>query len=208
MNLVYVVVVLAFYGIALVALVALIIACIMRKWKVAGFIGTFIAIGAALLVVVAVNNDRYVRKPVVMAELTGTYRPSPNARSAFSDAGYRVLTGELALRPDGTFTATRIPSCIFTGEEPRKSPSNHYYDFSGSWKTGMSPGDSSVAIVEFTLSETKLFDVPSQGSPLQIQVPKNTLGPAVNILRGTPLSLGFQIFNGDFYDIDYSAQPP
>jgi len=205
MSIVYVLIMLAFWAVALLGLLGLLIACFTRKWTLALIIAAILAALVVYVVFKADENDPYIRQPVAVAELAGTYRPSPGANSSLQRVGYKVLTGDIEFRSDGTFVATRLPSCCATGEAMAGSPSTEYYDLSGTWETSR---DESAAAIHFPEWKATLWRVSPSAVPVQINDRPLGLPPRINVIKGEPLSIAFQIFqNGDFYDLVYTARP-
>jgi hypothetical protein len=66
-----------------------------------------------------------------------------------------------------------------------------------------------VYVVEITLDKVHPTGVPSD-EELKRMDPKRTVFNTMNIhiMQGKPYSLGFPVFNGDFYDIEFSRNNP
>ena len=137
-----------------------------------------------------------------MSDVVGTYTLAPSSRDRLGRMGYKSFTGHVTLNPDGSFTAGQVPACCVHGWDESTYPfSGGYYSLSGSWKVAKS---SAVYVVRLTLASTHLADKPviSGSSELKDRDAPNQLD--IHLMKGSPLSLGFAVFNGDFDDIVFS----
>lgn len=125
-------------GLLCVGLIMMIIACIAKKWRFAGYtLAAWVGVLGAfcLLMWVACYPDLYVREPPAPGELMGTYTLTDRwSVNHLNEMGYKVLDGQITLKPDMTFSASRIPACCVHGwDEISWGFSGGYYTLSGTW---------------------------------------------------------------------------
>jgi hypothetical protein len=148
------------------------------------------------------NVAGYLQEEPAVADVVGSYALDPSSRDHLGRMGYKSFAGRVTLNPDGSFVADQIPACCVHGRDETFYPfSGGYYGISGSWKVAKS---SAVFVIHLTLVSTHVTDKPPpSGSP----EPKDRDAPGqfdIHLMRGSPLSLGFPVFNGDFDDIAFS----
>src|SRR2546429_1709332 len=74
---------------------------------------------------------RSLREPPKTERLPGTYvlDASLYSYSSLKNEGYSDLSAAIALRPDGTFSATRIPDCCVDRKSTRLNSSHGYISY-------------------------------------------------------------------------------
>jgi len=145
------------------------------------------------------NLAGYLTEPPLPSEVIGHY--SINAEQAkHTLKGYDDLSGNITIEADGTFKASQIPACCVHGLNESSYPfSGGYYSLTGNWKVIK---ESAVYVVRLEITNAALSDVPSTTSPTLLRERHaSKTSRSVHLMRGDPLSLGFPIFSGDFYDI-------
>lgn len=147
-------------------------------------------------------HDRLSEKPTE-AEVAGTYRlVKTNAAAApLIEMGYTSIDSSVELRPDGTFTATKLPGCCLHGWDERPYPfTGGLYSMSGKWSIVKTEAVYDVELKIDTVTEhTNLkIDNPELASERRPRSSRK-----VSIIRGSPIDLGFDVFDGDFWSIRF-----
>ena len=207
MNIFTILLSLIMLAVLFVAGVAVLIACFKRRWKMAGVIAAIPAAGFAFISLCREMNDPYVRRPVTEEEVVGTYHLSDEAGLGLEGykrlqrMGYTDFTGEITFTADGLFRASRIPACCVHGFDETTYPfTGGYFDLDGRWKIQQ---DGSSWKVWLEHAGHQLRDVPTSSDPAIVRE-RNCPEGAVNLVKGKPLSIAFEVFNGDFDDIVFS----
>lgn len=146
-------------------------------------------------------------KPPVQADLVGSYKLTEWSSKYVGKMGYSQFDGTITLHNDWTYSAVNIPAtCVHGLDENTYAFSGGYYAFSGNWSVAKS---SAVYVVKLTLDMVHSTGVPSEAELKQID-PQRTVfnSMQVHIMKGTPYSLGFPVFNGDFFEIEFSRINP
>ena len=152
--------------------------------------------------------DRLTAKPTT-AELVGTYalqKSDPDA-SPLIEMGYTDIDCSVELRSDGTFSASKLPGCCLHGWDERAYPfTGGLYSMTGDWAIVKTDSVYDVELVFSSITEHTGLVI-SDPSLAEERKPSATLNVA--LIDGSPIDLGFQVFDGDFWSIRLacSAQP-
>jgi hypothetical protein len=149
------------------------------------------------------NSAGYLLEEPAAADVIGCYHLDlGQSQQRLRRMGYKNFTGEITLTSDGSVTATNLPACCVHGWDESSYPcSGGHYSLSGTWKTTKS---SAVYVVRLKLSAAHMNEPPATTNATVL---KDRNAPAeleVHLIKGSPLSLGFPIFNGDFDDVVFS----
>lgn len=201
------------FGLALWYLSKLALLCALpvglwRAIKKKNRIGLILSSGILLLLLyqmfLSPFNDfgLLTRKPDP-ADLVADYKLDEGWGEYVAKMGYKNLNGEIKLHPDFSYEAKGIPACCVHGEDENSYPfSGGYYSFSGKWSITKS---SAVYTVDLSILQISGEEVPSdveleKYSPSR--VPPSSI--ELHIMKGRPLSVGFSIFNGDFFEVEFA----
>lgn len=178
--------------------VAVLIALFTKRWKTAGGIVIFFMAGWLFLTVLHTVTGPFVKGPVAIDKLAGTYRLQEDSWVRLEKMGYKIKTGTIILNSNGSYTGTDIPACCIHGKDERHYPfTGGYYGISGTWKIEEGD-DGGGARVSLDLPKPILSDAHvGIDSNLQNERMVPFRVDSV-IMKGRPYELGFSIFNGDF----------
>ena len=151
-------------------------------------------------------HDLLAVKPT-QAELVGSYRlqKADPAATPLMEMGYTEIDCVVELNADGTYTASRLPGCCIHGWDESSYPfTGGLYSMKGNW-TIVPTG--SVYDIELTINSfTEHTGLVIADSELAAErQPRSTL--KVSLIRGAPIDLGFEVFNGDFWPVRLARQP-
>jgi hypothetical protein len=119
--------------------------------------------------------------------------------------GYTQLDGEITLHPDGTFIAHRFPASCINGQDERSFPTGGgYFELEGRWEVTEERGASSSAL-RLTFDHRELLEQMQVASGDKHLTARNSV--EVSFLAGNPINLGFAIFNGDYFPLEYTRSP-
>ena len=152
------------------------------------------------------DNLKVEPKP---SEAAATYRL--NTASAvypkLLEMGYTAVDSTIVFRPDFTVSGTGVPGCCLTGNDESSglySFTGGLYDIKGTWRV-VKEGEVYKLECEFSeMIETtgrKITDpkLAKEGEPLS----KCNVG----LIRGVPFTIGFLVYNGDFWPVAYDRVP-
>jgi hypothetical protein len=211
-NLFYIFVGCLFLGVSLAGLFAVGIACLFKKWKLAGFI-----VAGTVAVLIAMNGiyylifpDIFVRTPVPDTAVIGTYQiDSSWADGKLAPMGYKDKSGSLTLNADKRFTANRLPAALIHGQDETVEPrSGGYYELAGTWEIRKSNRlNSELYVVELYIITAKITDQLPHLSPELVRDRQPHEYMEVDLIKGKPLALGFEVYDGDFEDVALVRDP-
>ena len=202
MNIFVILFVLGVLGWFVIGTLAVFIAFFARQMKLAAWL-TGITLGGVVVfvggwVLLAWFTDPYVRHSVPPGDVIGNYQLNQNGAEAVQHMGYTEFDARIELKADGSFVASHIPACCVHGQDESAYPfSGGYYTLAGHWEIG-TPYRSDVEQVQLTLSRA---DLQGQKPDLPTELVKERVAPgelSADLLKGKPLKLGFEVFNGDF----------
>jgi hypothetical protein len=131
------------------------------------------------------------------AELVGSYRllkADPEA-TPLIEMGYTAIDCGVNLKPDRTFSAFRLPGCFLHGWDERAYPfTGGLYSMSGKWAIVKTEA---VFDIELTIESI------TEHTGLTISDPERKPRPSlkVSFIQGSPIDLGFEVFDGDFWPV-------
>jgi hypothetical protein len=141
--------------------------------------------------------DRLTEKPTD-SELVGSYRlvKADSAASPLIEMGYTDIDCRLDLNTDGSFEASRLPGCCLHGWDERTYPfTGGLYSAGGTWRVIKNDAVFDVKLTINSITEHTGLAIADKELAAE-RKPPTTL--EVALIDGTPLDLGFNIFNGDF----------
>ena len=146
------------------------------------------------------NPSGYLQEKPSAIELIGTYNLDlPKSQERLRRMGYLSFTGTITLNSDGAFSATNLPACLVHGYDESAYPfSGGHYSLAGAWSVAKS---SAVYVVKLAIASAQMTEGPSTNDGKDRKAPAEL---NLHIIEGSPLLLGFSIFNGDFDDVVFS----
>jgi len=139
------------------------------------------------------------------ADAVATYKLNSGsaAHGHLLKMGYTSIDSTVRLEPDFTFSGTGVPGCCLHGwdESATAYPfTGGLYDIKGTWKVEKS---SEIYILEFSFSEIVETTGRKIADPKLAKDREPPKTVRVYLVRGTPFTIGFPVFNGDFYPVAY-----
>ncbi|MEO7099281.1 MAG: hypothetical protein ABI162_07955 [Luteolibacter sp.] len=144
--------------------------------------------------------DRLAVKPTE-AELVGSYRllkADPDA-APLLEMGYTAIDCGVDLRQDRTFSAFRLPGCCLHGWDERMYPfTGGLYSMSGKWAIVKTEAVFEIELTIETITEHTGLTIANPERASERQPPSSR---KVSLIQGSPIDLGFEVFNGDFWPV-------
>ena len=135
------------------------------------------------------------------AELVGSYRllkADPEA-APLIEMGYTAIDCGVDLKPDHTFSAFRLPGCCLHGWDERAYPfTGGLYSVSGKWAIVKTDA---VFDIELTIESITEHTGLTISDPERASERKPPLSRKVSLIQGSPIDLGFEVFDGDFWPV-------
>jgi len=153
------------------------------------------------------NLHGHLVKEPAPAEIAGLYRLGPGSpdQAALKEMGYQTIDSTVTLRSDFTFSATAVPGCCVHGWDERVYPfSGGIFEFSGTWKIAKEGTTYGVALEIENLTGQGEKELSTADERIERKPPSSL---HVDLMEGSPMDLGFSIFNGDFVHISYIRAP-
>lgn len=141
-------------------------------------------------------------------EAVGIYRLTSGSASAklLKQMGYHALDSTVSIKPDFTFTGRGVPACCLHGWDENAYPfTGGLYDIEGTWRVVKTQA---VYALEFTFTkvvETTGRQIADPKLAKERFIPKEM---NVSLIKGEePFTIGFDVFDGDFWPIGFDRAP-
>lgn len=138
------------------------------------------------------------------SEVVGTYELNQidDAAVPLVEMGYKDIEGVIELREDGTYRATGVPGCCVHGWDERTYPfTGGSYSFAGGWSIQKSEAVYEVVLRVESITELSGLTI-ADPELAQERTPSAELN--LTLIRGDPLDVGFDLYNGDFWPVRFT----
>lgn len=146
--------------------------------------------------------DRLLEEPT-KTELIGGYtlKMGDDAAEALIKMGYTEIDGSIELKEDGTFSAKRIPGCGVHGWDERTYPfTGGLYSFCGTWSIVKNQTVYDVKLEISDITEHTGLKIDDKEMSRE-RTPPSSIN--LSLLRGNSIDVGFELFNGDFWPLQF-----
>lgn len=152
-------------------------------------------------------HDLLSEKPTE-AELAGSYKlvKTDAAAAPLIDMGYTAINSSVELRADGTFSAIKLPGCCLHGWDERSYPfTGGLYSIAGHWSIVKTDAVYDVELTVVTVTEHTNLAIDNPELAAERRPPSSL---KVSLIRGSPIDLGFDVYNGDFWPVRFIRWTP